>query len=225
MHLPTHAPLDQSGVPPRQVAPREADFRTMADPVSYSDTVRPSRRCCGRSSLVAGCAELGVVSDGTSISVGKPSNGYLVDARAAARSRARASRPARSGSQRDNRYGTDELRRPVTGVARRMATQVKDVKLVVADLSAQRRRRARSRSIARTRAVATPISSITCATRDGKPFEPDAMHVFDGTGQREGRQRHHDRRPAHLAAREGAASPRPRRRCSSSSCTSRSRSC
>ena len=33
------------------------------------------------------------------------------------------------------------------------------------------------------------------------------------------------RRAAHVAARQGAASPRPRRRCSASSCTSRSRSC
>ena len=29
--------------------------------------------------ILAGCAELGVVSDGTSLSVGKPSKGYLID--------------------------------------------------------------------------------------------------------------------------------------------------
>ena len=28
---------------------------------------------------LAGCAELGVISDGTSISVGKPSRGHLID--------------------------------------------------------------------------------------------------------------------------------------------------
>src|SRR5262245_48440038 len=81
-----------------------------------------------------GCAELGVVSDGTSISVGKPSHGYLVaGVRLPDRGEGYVTREV--WQLRNNRYGTDELIDLVTAVARRMGTQVHDVKLVVADLS------------------------------------------------------------------------------------------
>ena len=60
---------------------------------------------------------------------------------------------------------------------------------------------------------------------DGKPFEPDAMHVFDEARQGEGRHRAVRSTSRDLAARQGARHRAARRPCSTSSCTSRSRSC
>src|SRR5262249_59562513 len=82
----------------------------------------------------SGCAELGVVGDGTSISVGKPYQGYLVDgARIPDRGEGYLTRDV--WKKRNNRYATDELVDLVTAVARRMATRVHDVSIVVGDLS------------------------------------------------------------------------------------------
>src|ERR1043166_4803946 len=131
--------------------------------------------------VLAGCAELGVVSDGTSISVGKASNGYLLDG---------SRLPGRGGGcltrevwrARNNRYGTDELIDLVVGVSRRMSRQVGDVKLVVADLSGKGggERLAFHRAHQSGRDV-----DLLYYLRDasGKPFEPDAMHVFDAWGR------------------------------------------
>lgn len=137
--------------------------------------------------LVAGCAELGVVSDGTSISVGKASNGYLIDGvRLPDHGEGFITREV--WRARDNRFGTDELLDLVVGVSRRMHHQVPEVKLVVADLSGRGggERGAFHRSHQSGRDV-----DILYYMRDasGQPFEPDAMHVFnaaaraiDGTG-------------------------------------------
>src|ERR1700759_2073215 len=82
----------------------------------------------------ARCAERGVVSDGTSISVGKPSGGYLIDGvRLPDRGEGFVTREV--WRARDNRYGTDELIDLLAGVAQRMHRQVSDVNLVIADLS------------------------------------------------------------------------------------------
>ena len=126
---------------------------------------------------LAGCAELGVVSDGTSISVGKPSRGYLVDGvRLPDRGDGFVTRDV--WRARDNRYGTDELIDLITAVARRMRTQVRDVKLVVADLSGKGggERIAFHRSHQTGRDV-----DLLYYMRDasGQPFEPDAMHAFN----------------------------------------------
>jgi penicillin-insensitive murein endopeptidase len=137
--------------------------------------------------LLAGCAELGVVSDGTSISVGKPSHGYLLEGvRLPDRGEGFVTREV--WRERGNRYGTDELVDLVAGVARRMQAHVHDVKLVVADLSGRGggERAAFHRSHQSGRDV-----DLLYYMRDasGQPFEPDAMHVFsalarakDGTG-------------------------------------------
>src|ERR1043165_6381645 len=91
-------------------------------------------RCVAVAVVLAGCAELGVVGDGTSISVGKASRGYLLDgARLPDHGEGFVTREV--WRARDNRYGTDELIDLVVGVSRRMRQQVPDVKLVVADLS------------------------------------------------------------------------------------------
>ena len=127
--------------------------------------------------LVAGCAELGVVTDGTSISVGKSSRGYLVEGvRLPDRGDGFITRDV--WHARDNRYGTDELIDLITAVAHRMQAQVRDVKLVVADLSGQGggERIAFHRSHQSGRDV-----DLLYYMRDasGQPFEPDAMHVFN----------------------------------------------
>lgn len=131
--------------------------------------------------LLAGCAELGVIGDGTSISVGRPSGGYLVDGvRLPDRGDGFVTREV--WRQRDNRYGTDELVDLVTAVARRMRSRVRDVQLVVADLSCKGggERRAFHRSHQTGRDV-----DLLYYLRDaaGKPFEPDAMHTLDPEGR------------------------------------------
>jgi penicillin-insensitive murein DD-endopeptidase len=127
--------------------------------------------------LLAGCAELGVVSDGTSISVGKPSRGYLIDGtRLPDHGEGFITREV--WRARGNRYGTDELIDLVTAVARRMQAQVHDVKLVVADLSGQG---GGERSLFHRSHQSGRDVDLLYYMRDasGQPFEPDAMHVFD----------------------------------------------
>ena len=130
--------------------------------------------------VLTGCAELGVITDGTSISVGKPNNGYLVDARRLP-DHGDGYTTRQVWLDRKNRFGTDELIDLVTGVARRMATQVRGVKLVVADLSSQGGGGAfafhRSHQSGRDADLLYYMRDT-----DGKPFEPDAMHVFDARG-------------------------------------------
>jgi penicillin-insensitive murein endopeptidase len=129
--------------------------------------------------LVTGCAELGVVTDGSSISYGKPNRGYLIDG-----VKLPDSGPGYTTrevwSQRGNRYGTDELVTLVKAVSKRMKKKVKDVRLVVADLSGndggESKQFHRSHQNGRD-------ADILYYMRDaeGKPFEPDAMHKVDGT--------------------------------------------
>jgi penicillin-insensitive murein DD-endopeptidase len=128
--------------------------------------------------FLAGCAELGVVSDGTSISVGRASHGYLIDGvRLPDHGEGFITREV--WRTRGNRFGTDELVDLVVGVARRMQTHVHDVKLVVADLSGQGggERNAFHRSHQSGRDVDLLYYMLDAS---GKPFEPDAMHVFGG---------------------------------------------
>jgi penicillin-insensitive murein endopeptidase len=138
-------------------------------------------RCLVLAVVLAGCAELGVVSDGTSISVGKASNGYLIDgARLPDHGEGFTTRDV--WRARDNRYGTDELIDLVVGVARRMRRQVPGVQLVIADLSGrgggERYAFHRSHQSGRD-------ADFLYYLRDasGQPFEPDAMHVFDAAGR------------------------------------------
>src|SRR5882724_697766 len=126
--------------------------------------------------MLAGCAELGVVSDGTSISVGKPSHGYLIDGvRLPDHGQGFVTREV--WRVRDNRYGTDELIDLVAAVARRMQGHVHDVKLVVADLSGKG---GGERSAFHRSHQSGRDADFLYYMRDarGQPFEPDAMHAF-----------------------------------------------
>jgi penicillin-insensitive murein DD-endopeptidase len=128
-----------------------------------------------------GCAELGVVSDGTSISVGKPNNGYLIDgARLPDHGDGFTTRDV--WITRNNRYGTDEVIDLVTSVARRMHAKIKDVKIVVADLSA--RGGGGSFEFHRSHQSGRDVDFLYyMRDEQGHPFEADAMHVFDGSGR------------------------------------------
>ena len=130
--------------------------------------------------LLAGCAELSL-SDGTSISVGRASNGYLLaGARLPDHGDGFVTREV--WRARNNRFGTDELIDLVTAVAHRMRAQVPGVKLVVADLSA----RGGGERVAFHRSHQTGRDvDLLYYMRDaaGQPFEPDAMHVFDGAAR------------------------------------------
>jgi penicillin-insensitive murein endopeptidase len=131
--------------------------------------------------MLTGCAELGVIGDGTSISVGKPSHGYLIDGmRLPDHGEGFITREV--WRARDNRFGTDELIDLVTAIARRMKTHVHDVKLVVADLSGKG---GGERVLFHRSHQSGRDADLLYYMRDagGKPFEPDAMHVFDAAAR------------------------------------------
>jgi penicillin-insensitive murein endopeptidase len=130
--------------------------------------------------LLTGCAELGVVTDGTSISIGKPNRGYLIAA-AKIPDEGPGWTTREVWKARDNRYGTDELIDLVESVARRMRKRAPDVRLVVADLSSRSGGGAfafhRSHQSGRDADLLYYMRD-----KDGHPFEPDAMHVFNARG-------------------------------------------
>jgi penicillin-insensitive murein endopeptidase len=127
----------------------------------------------------AGCVELGLIQDGTSVSMGKPSGGYLVAGR-------RLPDQGEGYTTRDIwrtrgvRYGTDELIDLITAVGRQLARSPGE-KLVVADLSTHNGGEARRwhRSHQSGRDV-----DLVYFMRDaqGKSMEADAMRVFDESG-------------------------------------------
>lgn len=128
----------------------------------------------------SGCAELGVVSDATSVSVGKASKGYLID-------------PARIPNSgvgfttravwidRGARYGTDEIVELITAVGRRLHDKYPDVRIVVGDLSTHSG--AGGDAFHRSHQSGRD-ADVVYYFRDakGKPVEPDTMHKFDKDG-------------------------------------------
>ena len=130
--------------------------------------------------LLAGCAELGVITDGTSISVGKTSHGYLIDgARLPDAGDGFTTAPV--WLQRENRYGTDEAIAMVTGVAHRMAKRIKDVRIVIADLSS--RGGGGSFAFHRSHQSGRDIDFLPyIRDAEGKPVEVDTMHAFNWRG-------------------------------------------
>ncbi len=135
-------------------------------------------------SLLCGCIELGVVTDGSSISVGKTSGGYLVDGKRLP-DKGEGFMTREVWLARDNRFGTDEMIELVTGVARRLVPQMKGAKLVIGDMSSRHGGNGlantafhRSHQSGRDTDVVYPMRDV-----EGKPFEADAMHAFDGRGR------------------------------------------
>jgi penicillin-insensitive murein endopeptidase len=127
---------------------------------------------------VTGCPDLGVVGDGTSISVGRSSAGFIID----------GARIPDSGEgfftrevwrQRGVRYGTDEMIDLLVGVSRRMYRQVnREVRLVIADISLK----GGGPALAWHRSHQNGRDVDLCFyMRDaqGKAMEPDMMRQFD----------------------------------------------
>ena len=138
------------------------------------------RRVVAVLALLAGCAELGVVGDGTSISVGRPSRGRIVD----------GVRLPTSGegfftrevwATRGQRYGTEELVDLLVAVSRRVAAASGGTRLVVADLSGKGGGPAytwhRSHQSGRDVDLLYYMRDA-----DGKPMEADEMRLFNGHG-------------------------------------------
>jgi penicillin-insensitive murein endopeptidase len=131
--------------------------------------------------LAGGCVELGVVTDGSSISYGKPSRGRLIDG-VKLPDNGPGFTTRDMWAKRGNRYGTNELVHLLKGVAKRMRSKGKDTRLVVADLSANNGGEAHlfHRSHQSGRDV-----DLLYYMRDaaGQPFEADSMRVFDRSGR------------------------------------------
>ena len=137
--------------------------------------------------LLSGCVELGVVTDGTSVSVGKPNNGRIVDGvRLPDRGEGYFTREV--WRARGQRYGTDELVDLIVGVSRRVAPKNDGLRLVVADLSGKGGGAAhtwhRSHQSGRDVDLLYYVKDAS-----GKGVEPDAMRVVgpdlvakDGSG-------------------------------------------
>ncbi|HEY5946190.1 MAG TPA: penicillin-insensitive murein endopeptidase [Kofleriaceae bacterium] len=126
---------------------------------------------------LGGCAELGVITDGTSVSYGKPSRGYLIDG-VKLPDKGEGFTTREVWAERGNRYGTEELVDLIKGVAKRMRGQVKDVRLVVADLSSNGGGAARKFHASHQ---SGRDADLLYYMRDaeGRPFEADSMRVFD----------------------------------------------
>jgi penicillin-insensitive murein endopeptidase len=125
----------------------------------------------------AGCAELGVVTDGSSISFGRPSRGYLIDG-VKLPDKGDGFTTRETWSLRGNRYGTDELVALLKGVAKRMKKKAKDARLVIADLSNNGGGAAlefhRSHQSGRDVDILYYMRDI-----ENQPVEPEAMIVVD----------------------------------------------
>jgi penicillin-insensitive murein DD-endopeptidase len=129
--------------------------------------------------LAAGCVELGVVGDGTSVSVGKPSGGRVIDGvRLPNQGEGFFTRPV--WASRGQRYGTDELIDLLAGVSRRMIARVKDTRLVIADLSG--RGGGPARLWHRSHQSGRDVDLLYYVRKDGQAVEPDAMRAFDRNG-------------------------------------------
>jgi penicillin-insensitive murein endopeptidase len=128
----------------------------------------------------SGCVELGLIEDGTSVSMGRPSGGYLIGGRRLP-DHGEGFTTKEVWRTRGVRYGTDELVDLLTSVGRQLAAMPGE-KLVVADLSTKTggdggRRWHRSHQSGRD-------VDLVYFMRDaqGKPMEADSMRVFDAAG-------------------------------------------
>lgn len=127
----------------------------------------------------SGCAELGVVTDGSSISYGKPNRGRLIDGAKLPDQGPGYVTPA-TWKARGNRYGTNELIDLVKGVGKRMRKKSRDARLVVADLSGNRG--GENHAFHRSHQNGRDVDLIYYVRdADGKVIEPDVMRTFDAT--------------------------------------------
>ena len=129
---------------------------------------------------IAGCAELGVVTDGTSVSYGRPSRGYLIDG-VRLPNRGEGFTTRETWQLRGNRYGTNELVDLLRGVAKRLRGKFKDTRLVIADLSSNGGGNAARKFHASHQTGRDVDILYYLRDAEGKPFEADAMRAVDRT--------------------------------------------
>lgn len=126
--------------------------------------------------MLAGCVELGVVSDGTTVSLGRPHAGKLLDG-ARIPDRGEGFFTRETWRRRGNRYGTDEMIDLITGVSRRMAARFPH-RVVIADIAMP----GGGPALAWHRSHQTGRDvDILFYYKDaaGRSIEADAMRVFD----------------------------------------------
>ncbi len=130
--------------------------------------------------LTTGCVELGVVGDGTTISVGRPGRGGRIIDGVRIPDRGDGFFTRDTWRSRGNRYGTDELVDLLTAVSRRMASKFKQ-RLVVADLSAHGGGEVRTWH--RSHQSGRDVDLLYyLRDREGKAVEADAMRVVGQDG-------------------------------------------
>ena len=123
--------------------------------------------------LLGGCVELGVITDGGSISRGRPSQGFLIDGPRLPDSGEGFATVA-TWRERGNRYGTDEMVDLITGVGRQLAATVKGPRLIVADLS--KRGGGEARKWHRSHQTGRDVDLLYfMRDAEGAPIEADAM--------------------------------------------------
>lgn len=140
---------------------------------------RTSRLAVAFGFALAGCAQLGVVSDGTSVSVGRTNGGTMID-------------PARmpeagdgfwtppTWRERGARFGVDELIDLVAAAGRKVSAQYPGTRIGVGDLS---RWNGGGAEHHRSHQSGRDVDLILFATTaDGTPVESDTMHVFADDG-------------------------------------------
>jgi penicillin-insensitive murein DD-endopeptidase len=127
-----------------------------------------------------GCAELGVVGDGTTVSAGRASGGYLVEgARMPDQGDGWAVRE--TWRARGNRWGTDELVDLLVAVSRRMAMHIPE-RVLVADLSKPGGGPATQWHASHQSGRDVDLLYYV-RDRDGKPVEATSMQIFDAKGK------------------------------------------
>jgi penicillin-insensitive murein endopeptidase len=145
-----------------------------------SRRIRAAAAAAALASALSGCAALGVIDDGTSVSVGQANGGGV-------RNPARLPDdgdgwrvPAR-WAERGLRYGTDELVELLIDVSRRVALETGGHEVTVADLSPRRGGGSRwHRSHQSGRDVDLVLFATDAA---GKPVAPDDMRHFGPDGK------------------------------------------
>jgi penicillin-insensitive murein DD-endopeptidase len=125
------------------------------------------------------CAELGVVGDGTSISMGKPQRGWIVDGQRIP-DKGEGFTTKEVWKSRGNRFGTDEMVDLLTAVSRRMSKRWKE-RLVIADLSGQGGGPVRAWHVSHQSGRDVDLLYYV-RDKNGKPVENDKMRVFDQDG-------------------------------------------
>jgi penicillin-insensitive murein endopeptidase len=128
----------------------------------------------------SGCAALGVVDDGTSISWGKANRGTIINP-ARLPDDGDGYRVPKRWSERGIRYGTDELVDLIVQVSRRFALVWPDSRVTIADLSPLRGGPSKWH---RSHQSGRDVDLVFFATDEtGRPVDLEDMHRFDAEGR------------------------------------------